>query len=86
MSEKPLLEAILSLLTEASADQALHEDIRAEMWPTLAEALECVIGQYMAQKGALPDPRTFRVIVYNFNQDGPRVQALLQSRDVDEKQ
>lgn len=86
MSEKPLQDTILSLLTEASADQALHDNIRAEMWPALAQALERVIGQYIAQKGALPDPRTFRVMVYNFNQDGPRVQALLESRDVDEQQ
>jgi len=86
MSEKPLLDTIFSLLSEASTNQPLHSRISAEMWPTLAQALECVIGQYIAQKGALPDTRTFRVMVYNFNQDGPRVQALLQSRDFDEEQ
>lgn len=84
MCEKPLQDTILSLLTEASADQPLHDDMRAEMWPTLAQALERVMAQYIAQKGTLPDPRSFRVIVYNFNQDGPRVQALLESREVDE--
>lgn len=84
MNEKPLQDTILSLLAEASADQPLHECIRTEMWPTLAQALERVIAQYIAQKGIIPDPRTFRVMVHNFNQDGPRVQALLQTRDVDE--
>ncbi|MGB0384460.1 MAG: RNA polymerase sigma factor [Ardenticatenaceae bacterium] len=86
MSEKPLLDSILSLLTEASTDQQWDDRIRAEMWPALAQALERVIGQYIAQKGALPDPRTFRVMVHNFNQDGPRVQALLRTRDFDEEQ
>lgn len=84
MSEKPDHKSILSLLTEASTYQQLDGSINSEMWATLAQGLERVIRQYIAQKGALPDPRTFRVMVHNFNQDGPRVQALLQTRDFDE--
>lgn len=84
MNEKPLQDIILNLFAEASTDQPLDDSITVEMWPAFAQALERVIRQYIAKKGTLPDPRAFRKIVHNFNKDGTRVQALLQTRDFDE--
>lgn len=75
----------LRLLEEAYIHQQLHSSIRREMLPQLAEAIEPVIEQYITKYGSRPNVKVFRTIVNNFAQDGPRVQALLETRESDEK-
>ena len=83
MYQKPLLDVILSCLEEAICKQELENSIKLEMLPALAQALEPVIGQYVAKKESFPDSKTFRAIVNNFNQDGPRVRVLVKTRYAD---
>lgn len=76
---------ILRLLQEAHTHQQLHSSITDEMLPKLAEVIEPVINQYVAKYGSPPNVKVFRTIVNNFTQDGPRVQALLETRESDKE-
>lgn len=85
MRKRALRNRIERLLEEAYSHQQLPDDITHEMLPTLAEAIEPVIEQYMAKYGSHPNVKVFRTMVNNFTQDGPRVQALLKTRESDEE-
>ena len=85
MRKTALQNSIERLLTEAYFHQQLDERITHDMLPKLAEAIEPVIDQYIAKYGSRPNVKVFRSMVNNFTQDGPRVQALLETRESDEQ-
>ncbi|MGB0384461.1 MAG: hypothetical protein ACPGWR_06510 [Ardenticatenaceae bacterium] len=85
MGKTVLQNRIEGWLEEAYVDRQLDKRITDEMLPKLAEAIEPVITQYIVKYGSRPNAKVFRTMVNNFAQDGPRVQALLKTRDSDEE-
>ena len=85
MRKRALRNRIQRLLEEAYFHQQLDKRITDEMLPTLAEAIEPVIEQYISKYGSHPNVKVFRTMVNNFTQDGARVQALLKTRESDEE-
>lgn len=79
------LATIADLLNQAFQQKQLDGSITQAMLPQLGRALEPVLQRYLAKEGVWPTPPVFCRLVNNFVQDGPRVQALFNTRERDEQ-
>lgn len=81
---------VLSHLKAAISEDKLDQAINLEMLPALAEGLGPIVCQYMQQKGgplsegSFPDATILYKMANNFNQDAPRVRALLETCNSDQ--
>ena len=69
--------SILKRLQQACQQSLLSQAITADLLPLFADALQPYVSQYTVKYGTSPDERTLLAMVQNFNQDGPRLQAML---------
>ena len=83
MTPIPSISATHVLLAAAHDHQELDSSITREMLPALAEHLQPIVTRYVDKEGTLPERKTLSVMVRNFNQDGPRVLALLKTHEHD---
>lgn len=73
-------DLLLQLLVQAYQQKRLDRSITSEMLPDLAEALRPYVAQYEAKHNSLPDQKSFLAMVENFNQDGPLVLILIDTK------